>query len=77
MVVHVDDVMICHDGSDLGHQTAQKLHDRYFRSVLGLRSLKSSLGCLTAVKRSRSVNMVQSSALPCPRMLSWMEDFSL
>ena len=29
MVVHVDDVMICHDGSVWGQQTAQKLHDRF------------------------------------------------
>ena len=29
MVVHVDDVMICHDGSALGRETAQRLHERF------------------------------------------------
>ena len=29
MVVHVDDVMICHDGSNLGHETAPRLHERF------------------------------------------------
>ena len=29
MVVHVDDVTICHDGSDIRHQTAEKLHKRF------------------------------------------------
>ncbi|OLP76028.1 T-complex protein 1 subunit eta, partial [Symbiodinium microadriaticum] len=29
LIVHVDDVMICHDGSSEGHGAAEKLHNRF------------------------------------------------
>ncbi|CAE7260901.1 RE1 [Symbiodinium sp. KB8] len=29
MIVHVDDVMLCHDGSDLGQEVADKVHERF------------------------------------------------
>ena len=29
LIVHVDDVMICHDGSSEGHEAAEKLHNRF------------------------------------------------
>ncbi|CAE7351286.1 MAL3P3.6 [Symbiodinium sp. CCMP2592] len=29
MIVHVDDVMFCHDGSAWGHEVATKVHDRF------------------------------------------------